>query len=43
VLKNLSLMPSSQETFDLIIRNYCDLGTTAEVNYFKFCNDLDRP
>jgi len=35
-------MPSSQEVLDLIIRKYCDLGTAAEVNYFKFCNDLDR-
>ena len=36
-------MPSSQELFDLIIRRYCDRGTTAEVNYFQFCKDLDRP
>jgi Ca2+-binding EF-hand superfamily protein len=43
VLKNLGLMPSSQELFDLIIRRYCDRGTTAEVNYFQFCKDLDRP
>ena len=43
VLKGLGLMPASEETFDLIIRNYCDRGTTAEVNYFRFCNDLDRP
>jgi len=35
-------MPPSQEIFDLIIRKYCDLGSTAEVNYFNFCNDLDR-
>ena len=43
VLKSLGLMPSSQEVFDLIIRKYCDRGTTAEVNYWKFCMDLDRP
>lgn len=36
-------MPANQEIFDLIIRKYCDRGTTAEVNYFKFVNDLDRP
>ena len=36
-------MPPSQDIFNLLIRKYCDLGTTAEVNYFKFCNDLDRP
>lgn len=43
VLKGLGLMPASEEVFDLIIRKYCDRGTSAEVNYFKFCNDLDRP
>lgn len=43
VLKGLGLMPPSQAVFDLIIRKYCDLGSTAEVNYFRFCNDLDRP
>lgn len=36
-------MPSNQKVFDLIIRRYCDRGTTAEVNYQKFVNDLDRP
>lgn len=36
-------MPSNQEVFDLIIRKYCDRGTAAEVNYWKFCMDLDRP
>ena len=43
VLKQLSLMPTDQDTFDLLIRKYCDRGTTAEVNYWKFCLDLDRP
>lgn len=43
VLKNLGLMPPSQEDFDLITRRYCDRGTTAEINYFRFCQDLDRP
>ncbi len=43
VLKSLGLMPPSQAVFDLLIRKYCDLGSTAEVNYFKFCQDLDRP
>jgi len=36
-------MPPSQSVFDLLIRKYCDLGSTAEVNYYKFCQDLDRP
>ena len=43
VLKSLGLMPANQEIFDLIIRKYCDRGTAAEVNYWKFCMDLDRP
>lgn len=42
VLKGLGLMPPSQAVFELIIRRYCDLGSTAEVNYFRFCNDLDQ-
>lgn len=43
VLKSLGLMPANEAIFDLIIRRYCDRGTAAEVNYFKFCQDLDRP
>lgn len=43
VLKQLGLMPVDLRTFDLLIRNYCDRGTTAEVNYWKFCKDLDKP
>jgi len=43
VLKSLGLMPPNQDMFDLLIRRYCDLGTTAEVNYYKFCRDLDNP
>ena len=43
VLKNLALMPPSEEVFDLITRKYCDRGTTNEVNYYKFCRDVDRP
>jgi len=27
----------------LLIRRYCDLGSTAEVNYYRFCGDLDHP
>ena len=27
----------------MLIRKYCDRGTTAEVNYWKFCMDLDKP
>lgn len=43
VLKSLGLMPANQAVFDLIIRHYCDRGTSAEVNYWKFCMDLDKP
>lgn len=43
VLKNLCLMPPNEEIFDLIIRKYCDAGNNKEVNYFKFCKDVDKP
>ena len=43
VLKKLNLMPESDEVFDLMIRRYCDRGNNKEVNYFKFCKDVDRP
>ena len=43
VLKKLNLMPESDEVFDLMIRKYCDRGNNKEVNYFKFCKDVDRP
>ena len=43
VLKQLGLMPANQAVYDLIIRKYCNRGTAAEVNYWKFCMDLDKP
>jgi len=43
VLKSLGLMPNNQGVYDLIIRKYCDRGTSAEVNYWKFCMALDKP
>jgi Ca2+-binding EF-hand superfamily protein len=42
VLKQLHLMPS-EEVFDLICQQYFDKGNTREVNYVKFCHDVDRP
>lgn len=42
-MKNLNIMPPSDEMFDLIIRRYCDRGNTKEVNYYNFCKDVDRP
>jgi len=35
-------MPS-EDQFDLICRNYFDKGNTREVNYVKFCHDVDKP
>ena len=43
VVKTLGLMPPNDELFNLMIRRYCDLGNTKEVNYYKFCKDVDRP
>ena len=43
VLKKLNLMPENDDVFDLMIRKYCDRGNNKEVNYFKFCKDVDRP
>ena len=43
VLKNLGLLPASDQVFDLIIRKYLDKNNKREVNYFSFCADVDRP
>lgn len=43
VLKKLTIMPPSDMIFELIIRKYFDKGNTKEVNYLKFCQDVDRP
>lgn len=43
VMKTLGIMPPTDEVFDLMIRKYCDKGTTKEVNYYNFCKDVDRP
>ena len=42
VLKQLNLIPS-EEAFDLICQQYFDKGNSREVNYIKFCQDVDRP
>jgi Ca2+-binding EF-hand superfamily protein len=42
VLKQLNLM-TSEDVFDLICQRYFDKGNTKEVNYVKFCHDVDRP
>jgi len=38
----MSLMPPEQ-IFELICKNYFDRSTTREVNYVKFCHDVDHP
>jgi len=43
VLKKLTLMPQSEQLFELIVRKYFDKGNTKEVNYVQFCQDVDRP
>ena len=43
VMKTLNIMPPNEQMFDLIIRRYCDRGNTKEINYYKFCKDVDRP
>lgn len=42
-MKTLNLMPPSDEVFDLMIRKYCDRSNNKDVNYYKFCKDVDRP
>lgn len=34
VLKNLGILPASDQVFDLIIRKYLDKNNKREVNYF---------
>lgn len=43
VMKTLNIMPPDDSIFDLMIRKYCDRCNNKEVNYFKFCKDVDRP
>ena len=42
-MKELSLIPPSEELFQLLIRKYLDRGNVREINYFAFCADIDRP
>ena len=43
VLKELSLLPPDEDLFQLLLRKYFDKGNVREINYFKFCADIDRP
>lgn len=40
VLKQLNLLPD-EATFDLLARDYADLNTLHDINYVRFCNELD--
>lgn len=43
VLKELRLIPPTEPLFQLLIRKYFDSGNVREVNYVKFCHDVDHP
>jgi len=43
VLKELKLIPPDESMFQLLLRKYFDKGNVREINYFKFCADIDRP
>jgi hypothetical protein len=42
-MKELNLIPPKEELFQILIRKYLDRGNIREINYFKFCADVDRP
>lgn len=39
----MNLLPPKEELFQILIRKYLDKGNIREINYFKFCADVDRP
>jgi len=43
VMKELRLIPPSEELFQLILRKYLDKGNIREINYRDFCADIDKP
>lgn len=43
VLKELCLIPPDEALFQLLLRKYFDKGNVREINYFKFCADIDKP
>jgi len=43
VMKELKLIPPTEDLYQLLLRKYFDKGNIREVNYFKFCADIDRP
>ena len=43
MLKELKIIPPTEGLYQLLLRKYFDKGNVREVNYFKFCADIDRP
>lgn len=43
VLKELKLIPPTEELYQILIRKYFDMGNIREINYVMFCQDIDRP
>lgn len=43
VMKELKLMPPSEDLYQLLIRKYFDKSNIREINYFKFIADIDKP
>jgi hypothetical protein len=39
----LKIIPPDESLFQLLIRKYLDKGNIREINYFKFCADIDKP
>ena len=43
VLKQLSLLPQDDTIVALLVRFYLDKNNPREVNYVRFCQDVDKP
>ena len=43
VMKELKLIPPSEDLYQLLIRKYFDKSNIREINYFKFIADIDKP
>ena len=42
-MKECNILPPSEQLFQILIRGYFDKGNVRELNYFRFCQDIDRP
>jgi Ca2+-binding EF-hand superfamily protein len=43
VMKDIGLLPPTEEMFQVLVRKYFDKGNVREINYFTFCQDIDIP